>query len=66
MMHKKTLPPVRVGIACRCGDDVSRCERGCTLFACCGGYVREGHMSDCRRASDLHVHGKHSRPSYTG
>jgi hypothetical protein len=33
---------------CRCGDRVSKCKAGCALHLCCGGYIDEGHMSDCR------------------
>jgi hypothetical protein len=51
---------------CRCGVRVSTCVRGCTLFACCGGYVAEGHMSDCTSLGTAEVHGAFRRPRYTG
>jgi hypothetical protein len=45
-------------IPCRCGVDVRQCRKGCTLFACCGGYTNEGHMSDCPGARPETVGGR--------
>jgi hypothetical protein len=39
---------------------------GCTLRPCCGGYVIEGHMSDCAIPSDERVFGRYSNLSYQG
>lgn len=44
-------------IPCRCGVDVRQCFKGCRLWECCGGYVSEGHMSDCPGASSVIVEG---------
>lgn len=46
-------------IPCRCGVDVRECVKGCTLYECCGGYVSEGHMSDCDHPAHYVVHGIH-------
>jgi hypothetical protein len=53
-------------MTCRCGVNVKDCLKGCTLFACCGGYLTEGHMSDCKRATDATTHGIYRRPEYVG
>ena len=45
-------------LPCRCGVDVRKCTKGCELFACCGGYVGEGHMSDCPGARPETVGGR--------
>lgn len=66
MAGTRSLPPPHTGHTCRCAVDVSCCERGCTLLACCGGYVREGHMSDCTSPGTLLVYGRFSRPSLDG
>jgi hypothetical protein len=50
-------PEDSANIPCRCGGDVRSCRKGCRLWACCGGYVREGHMTDCPGASDVIVEG---------
>lgn len=60
----KPIAPRR--IPCRCGVDVRDCWRGCTLYVCCGGYVREGHMSDCPGAKPETIHGVRERRWYTG
>jgi len=51
---------------CRCGISVSRCVMGCTLFVCCGGYVSEGHMSDCADHEPAREHGENSDLGFTG
>ena len=56
-------------IPCRHGIDVQDCPSGCTLFACCGGYVGESHMSDCdgTKAATIYNHAVGPRlRSYTG
>jgi hypothetical protein len=59
--------PILWGLTCRCGVDVGACTKGCTLLACCGGYITEGHMTDClSRSNTLEVHGKTRNPRYTG
>lgn len=58
--------PYRTGHYCRCGVDAALCAQGCTLFDCCGGYVREGHMSDCESPDTAEVHGLLRRPYFTG
>jgi hypothetical protein len=50
-------PEDSANIPCRCGGDVRSCRKGCRLWACCGGYVREGHMTDCPGASGVIVEG---------
>lgn len=50
-------PEDSANIPCRCGVDVRSCRKGCRLWACCGGYVSEGHMTDCPGASSVIVEG---------
>lgn len=44
-------------LTCRCGVKIRNCKAGCTLLTCCGGYVGEGHMSDCTQPGTATIGG---------
>jgi len=60
--------PSKNSIPCRCKDvwDVRDCHNGCVLFVCCGGYVIEGHMTDCNKPKSDEIYGLFKKYTYTG
>lgn len=55
--------------ACRCREarKIEDCTSGCALLTCCGGYLIEGHSSDCPDPMQTAVTwGERCDPMFTG